>query len=63
MATVAQDGDPVGNLEHLFQPVRDEDDAQPLSLEVTDDLHEVFHLAFGKRRGRLVHDDNPGLNG
>ena len=58
---VAQDGDAVGDLKQLFQPVRDVDDADALRPQLADHPEQMLHLAVAERRGRLVHDQDAGL--
>ena len=53
-------GDPVGDLEHLVQLVRDEDDRLPLGLERLDDLEELLRLLRREHGGRLVEDEDLG---
>ena len=61
VAAVAEHHHPVGNRNHLFQPVGDGDDADPLPSEVADDVEQSRGLVTGERRGRLVHHDDPGI--
>ena len=50
--------DPVGDLEHLVELVRDEDDRLPLRLQLGDDREELPRLLRCEDRGRLVqHED------
>ena len=51
---VAQNDDAVGGLDHLVQPVRDEDDRDAVGLETGDHLEQLF--GFGDRQAgrRLV---------
>ena len=58
-AAVAQHHDAVGAALDLVQPVRDEDDADAVGLEVGDDLEQPLGLRQRQARGRLVHDDQP----
>jgi hypothetical protein len=62
---VPQDGDPVGDLEHFGQPVRDVDDGDARLGEVADDLEQAMRLSVGERRRRLVEqeDVNVGRQG
>ena len=53
----------IGDLEQFVHLVGDVDDALALGLEGADDLEEMLDLAFGQRRGRLVHDENVGIVG
>ena len=60
-AAVAQHHDAVGAASHLVQPVGDEDDPDPVSLEPGDDIHESVGLGERQARGRLIHDDQTGI--
>ena len=53
-------GDPVGDLEHLVELVRDEDDRLPLRLERSDDLEELLRLLRREHCGRLVEHEDLG---
>ena len=57
---VAQDGDPVRDLVHLLEEVRDEDDRDPLLLQTADELEELRHLLLVEARRGLVEDQNLG---
>ena len=63
VAAVAQHGDPVGQVQHLFHAMRDVDDGDALGAELADDLEELLRLAGGQRGRGLVHDDDAGLEG
>ena len=54
---VPKNRDGVGELEHLLEEVRDEDDRRARGRERAHDLVEMARLARVERRGRLVHDD------
>src|SRR5262249_28338340 len=56
-APVAKYGVAVAELHHFFQPMGDENDREPLRLEVADDAEELLDLGQRQRRGRLVHYD------
>ena len=56
---LAQDDDAVANREHVGQAMADEDDADALAPQRSDQLEHMLDLAHGERRGRLVHDDQP----
>ena len=58
---VAQHGDVVADADQLFQPVRNVDDRDALALEVGDHLEQHLDLGCRKRRGRLVHDEDLGV--
>ena len=53
-----QNRDPVGDLEHLVQLVRDEDHGQALADERAQDLEELARLLRGQDRRRLVEDQH-----
>ena len=54
-----QHGDAVGDLEHLVELVRDEDDAGAVGLQRLEHAEEVARLLGGQHRGRLVEDEDP----
>ena len=58
---VAQHGDVVADADQLLQPVRDVDDRHAARLEVGDHLEQDLDLGRRKRRGRLVHDQDAGV--
>jgi len=58
---VAQDGDPVDDPRHLFQPMRDVDDPHARALELVDDGEEMLGLGLRERGGGLVHDEHLGI--
>ena len=58
---VAHDGDAVRDLLQLVHLVRDVDDADALGLELADDPEQLGDLGIVQRRGRLVHDQDLGL--
>ena len=58
---VAQHGDVVADADQLLQSVRDVDDCHALRLQVGDHLEQHLDLGCRQRRGRLVHDQNPGV--
>ena len=53
---VAKDSDPVGDRENLLEPMRDEDDGEPVRLQAKDGVKERIDLAPGKRGRRFIHD-------
>ena len=61
LLAAAQDADPVGDLEHLVQLVRDEDDRHPLGLQVAEDLEQLERLLRRQDGRRLVEDEDVGL--
>ena len=54
----AQDGDPVGDVEHLVQLVRDEDHRLAARREAADHLEELLRLLRREHGGRLVEDED-----
>ena len=62
-AAVAQHDDAVGDRQHVVQPVRDQDDGDAFRLQPADQVEHALHLAHGKRRRRLVHDDQLRVEG
>ena len=56
----ADDGDLVGDRQHLAELVRDEDDGQALGLEPAQVLEERVDLLRDQDRGRLVEDEDAG---
>jgi len=59
LAPVAQNGDPVAELEHLVQPMRDVYDRHTLTPQPAHDLEQALDLPPGQRRGGLVHHQDP----
>ena len=57
------DGDPVGDLEHLVQLVADEDDAVALLGEAPQDAEDLLGLLGRQDRGRLVEDEDLARRG
>src|SRR5260370_23004521 len=53
--------DAVGDLEHLGEVVRDDDDGVPPAGEPADEVEDELGLGDAERRGGLVHDDQPGV--
>ena len=60
-APVLEDGDPPRQLEDLFQPVRDVEHGQTALLQEPHPLEEGVDLVRRKRGGRLIHDQDAGL--
>ena len=60
---VAQHGVAIAEAKNLVQPMRDEDDRQAFGLQRPHDADEICDLGFAQSRGRLVHDNEPGLHG
>ena len=48
-AAVAQHGDPVGDLDHLVDVVRDEDDARALGHEVAHQAEQLLTSSAGRK--------------
>ena len=61
LLAAAEDADPVGDLEHLVQLVRDEDDRHPAGLQVAEDLEQLERLLRREDGGRLVEDQDVRL--
>ncbi len=59
--SVPQGGDPPADLEDLLQAVRDEQDGGALFAQGAYDTEEAGDLAAGQRGGRLVHDQDAGV--
>ena len=60
-APVAQHGDPVGNLEHLVETMRDIDHADAARLQRPQRGEEAVHLVGRQRSRRFVEHKNVGL--
>ena len=56
--SVTQNRDPVGDAKHFLQPMRNEDDPDPVGLEVVDNAEKLIDLTPRQRRRRLVHDED-----
>ena len=61
--TVAEDHGVVRDLDRLLQVVGDVDDGHSVGGQVPDHLEQHLDLAGAQRRGRLVHDQDPGVGG
>ena len=57
--SVAQDGDAIGDLAHLAQPVRDVDDGRSRRGQAADSAEEELDGVLRERRSRLVEDQEP----
>ena len=55
------DADPVGQVEHVVDVVADQEDPDALGLELGDEVADLGGLGRPERRGRLVHDQDPGV--
>ena len=62
-ATVAQDRDPIGDAQHLFQKVRDQDDGRAGGGQPPDQREQVVLLVFGQHGRRLVQGQHCGPAG
>ena len=60
---VAQHRHPVGEQEHLLEPVADVDDGDAAVPQQPDDIEQPLDIVLGQRRGRLVHDQDAGIVG
>ena len=60
---VAQDGGPVAQLEDLVEAVAHEEDGDAAVAGAADDREEALDLVGRERRGRLVEDEDPGVEG
>jgi hypothetical protein len=58
---VTQDGDEVADSDQLLQPVRNIDDRNTARLQVRNDPKQDLHLGRTQCRGRLIHDEDPGV--
>ena len=58
LAAVAQHGDAVAKREHFRQAVRYVDDRDAFRLQPRDHGKQLFGFVVGKRRRRLIHDQN-----
>ena len=60
-APVVHDADPVGQVEDVVDVVADEEDADALVLQLPDEVAHLGRLRRPERGGRLVHDQDPGV--
>ena len=58
---VVHDADPVRQVEHVVDVVADQEDADALGLELADQVADLGRLGRAERSGRLVHDQDPGV--
>ena len=61
VGAVAHHGDGVAEGEHLVEAVGDEDQRATLVAQAAGDGEEPVDLDAAQRRGRLVHDEQPGV--
>ncbi len=54
----AKDGDPIGDLEDLIQPVRDVEDAGPAPLHLTHHREQALDLVVWKDRGGFIEHEH-----
>ena len=58
---VVHDADPVRQVEDVVDVVADQEDADALALQLADQVPDLRRLGRPERRGRLVHDQDPGV--
>ena len=58
---VVHDADPVGQVVDVVDVVADQEDPDPLVLELADEVPDLGGLGRAERRGRLVHDQDLGV--
>ena len=58
---VQHHADPIGEVEHVVDVVADEEDPDPLRLQLGDELVHLAGLGRTERGGRLVHDQDAGV--
>ena len=58
-AAILEHRDPVRDGEYLVEPVRHEDDAQPLRAQPRQELEESLGLEAAEAGRRLVEDEDP----
>ena len=58
---VVHHADPVGQVEDVVDVVADQEDADALVLELPDEVADLRGLGRSERRGRFVHDQDPGV--
>src|SRR4029077_2184571 len=63
VAAVEDRHHPVGDIEHVVHPVADQNDADAVLLEALDEVEHLADLLDRQRGGRLVHDDDAGVEG
>ena len=61
IAPIAQNGHPIGDGEHLFQPVADVEDPHSLTPQFPHEDEELLYLMGSQRGCGFVHDEDPGL--
>ena len=63
LAAVAQHGHPLGDLDHLLEPMADEDDGDAVRLQPANRREQQVDLVPGQRGRRLVHEQDAGIGG
>ena len=63
VGAVAKDGDAVAEGEDFLESMADEEDRDPALAKLADDSEEALDLAGGEGGGRLVHDEDAGVEG
>ncbi len=58
-APIAHDGDAIGDLEHLLQPVRDVEHGQAVGAQVPQDREQALRLVLVERGVGLIEDEHP----
>ena len=58
---VVHDADPIGQVVDVVDVVADQEDPDPLVLELPDEVADLGGLGRAERGGRLVHDQDPGV--
>ena len=59
--SVPKNRKPVGDLKYFVQFVADKQNGDPLCFQLQNDIKECIDFFSGKRRGRLIHNDQPGI--
>lgn len=60
---VAHDGRAVADLHDLLEAVGNIDDGHAAPLQHADRVKQNFNFTVGQRRGGLIHDEHPGIDG
>ncbi len=60
---ITQNRDVIANPHQLFQTMRDVDDCHALTFQLGNDLEKNVDFGCGKRRCRLIHNDDTRING
>jgi len=61
LAAASHDGGPVGDFHDVVHGVRDDDDRAAVVAEAEDQVEDASRLAYSERGGRLVEDDDSGI--